>query len=333
MLLKITLFSLSIIFLQISSAISFEAYDVPHHLEAQNQLLNTPSSQLNREYVGELQERWTFPSDHLPIGVTVQDANSHFRIISWNVLNSAYLKWIYENSQGFAGSSLTEEDIPIKENGLTLREQHVIDIIQSLKDSNSVLCLQECSELFIQELKLQLPPHIKAICSSDTPVRNQNIILYDTTVFEFIDKTLHTHVFSSEPARPLMEVILEKNGVQYRIFNVHLRCDEAKQQRFDLAEFIYARKQKDEVTVVLGDLNVERAPMIDAFDKTSTHYNQINYFLAFSPYKTTVSPELESKAIDHIFLDPGLIFFKVRENNADEILEGLQYLVDLLNPT
>ena len=107
-----------------------------------------PLSQTSRVYVGELQERWKFPSDHLPIGISIQDTTTSFRVISWNVLNSAYMKWIYDNSQGLARSDLTKEDIPIKEGGLTLREQHVIDLVQSF--STDILCLQECSEIFIK---------------------------------------------------------------------------------------------------------------------------------------------------------------------------------------
>ena len=175
-----------------------------------------------------------------------------------------------------------------------------------------------------QELELQLPPHMKVVRSSDTAVKNQNLILYDARLFGFVEKTLHINAFPSEPNRPLMEVLLEKNGVRYRIFNAHLRCDSAKLQRFELAQFIHSRKQKAEVTLALGDLNVDQAQMEEAFQGNES-------FLSFSPYKTTVSPELHAKTIDHIFIDLGVNSLTVRETSANELLEGLQNLVDLLS--
>src|SRR5579859_7614015 len=87
--------------------------------------LSLPSD-VDRVYVGELQESWDFPSDHLPIGVFLGDGEDETLLISWNVLNSAYLKLIYENSQGLSRSALTRDDFAIKETGLTLREQLTI---------------------------------------------------------------------------------------------------------------------------------------------------------------------------------------------------------------
>lgn len=296
-----------------------------------HQLAAVPLLEPERLYIGALEERWTFPSDHLPIGVSMTDSNSSFRVVSWNVLNSAYMRWIYEDEQGLAKSNLTKENFSIKDNGLTLREQHVIDSLRMMVDSSdfpsNMICLQECSAVFIQELELQLPSHMKIVRSSDTPVKNQNIILYDANLFGLIEKNLHTQVFASEPNRPLMEVVLEKNGVRYRIFNAHLRCDISLPQRFELAQFVSSRQSKDEITLVLGDLNVSQTQMKEALASTDNP----NAFLPFSPYRTTVSPDLESKTIDHIFIDSGETLLKIRENSPNEILEGLQELVDLLN--
>lgn len=278
---------------------------------------------LDRVYVGELQERWNFPSDHLPIAISIQDARSCFRIVSWNVLNSAYMKWIDDNSQGLARSNITKDNFPIKENGLTLREQHVIELLLNwVQSPANLISLQECSELFIQELTEQLPPHMKVVRSSDSPTKNQNILLYDANLFQFVSKALHMNVFSSEPSRPLMDVVLAANGTHYRIFNAHLRCV-SQGQHSDLAQFISTHTREEEVTIALGDLNVDQKQMSEAFGPS---------FLSFSPYKTTVSPELESKAVDHIFLCPGKNSVQASESSANELLEGMQPVVDLLDP-
>jgi thioredoxin reductase (NADPH) len=278
---------------------------------------------IEKVFVGELQEKWTLPSDHLPIGISVSDGKDPFTVVSWNVLNSEYMHWIYKNGQGLGHSILIEEDTPIHPDGFTLREQHVIDaLLQMIHSSKHLLCLQECSERFIQELKKQLPPSIKLLRSSEEPTKNQNVILYDEQKFQCIEKTLHTDAFLSEPGRPLMEAVLEKEGIRYRIFNAHLRCDSAKSQRFELAQFVRKRQSPSDVTLILGDLNVEQAQMAEALASPG--------MIPFSPYKTTVSPELHSKAIDHIFIDTASHRIQAEALEADGLLPGLQKSVELL---
>src|SRR5579872_6905049 len=59
-----------------------------------HQLAAMPSLQPKGVYVGELQELWQFPSDHLPIGMTFDDL--HF--VSWNVLDAEYMSWVTEKN-------------------------------------------------------------------------------------------------------------------------------------------------------------------------------------------------------------------------------------------
>lgn len=269
---------------------------------------------LERIYVGELSEKWEFSSDHLPIGAKL---DNDITIVSWNVLNTAYLHWIYNNDQGLANSQITRENIPF--NNITLRDQHNIShLLEMVSNNKHIICLQECSEPFIQTLLSYLPKNIKIVRSSENAVKNQNIILYDADLFELIEKTLHQNAFPSDP-RPLMEVVFRDQSTQYRIYNAHLKCDAAKSHRFELADFVLSRLQTNEITVILGDLNVDQGKMIEALNNPA--------FLAISPYKTTVSPELESKAIDHIF-----IFGSSAEAlRANDVLLGLQLLVNILN--
>ena len=44
--------------------------------------------------MGELQEKWQFPSDHLPVGMNLDG----LKIASWNVLNPLYMNWVIEKN-------------------------------------------------------------------------------------------------------------------------------------------------------------------------------------------------------------------------------------------
>src|ERR1700733_12939794 len=70
--------------------------------------------------VGCLRCDWTLPSDHLPIGITLLGVDS-INIASWNVLNNEYLKYVIGDYQGLNGSTITDENKKISDEGLTLR--------------------------------------------------------------------------------------------------------------------------------------------------------------------------------------------------------------------
>ena len=76
-----------------------------------HQLAAAPQFQAMGTYVGELQEKWQFPSDHLPIGMTFEDLH----IASWNVLDAKYMDWVMEkDSQGLKRSMIGEEHVYIE---------------------------------------------------------------------------------------------------------------------------------------------------------------------------------------------------------------------------
>ena len=69
-------------------------------------------------------ERWPFCSDHLPIGVQVVfPSNQEARVISWNALNTVFMRYIYKDEQGLNGSAITTEDHKATpSDSLTIRE-------------------------------------------------------------------------------------------------------------------------------------------------------------------------------------------------------------------
>ena len=148
-----------------------------------HQLALTPMLQPMGTYVGELQEKWQFPSDHLPIGMTYD--NLHFA--SWNVLDAQYMHWIMQkDSQGLDRSMIIDEHIYIGDSELTLRDKHVVDLILKTishpTHPRSLLSLQECSKAFLKELNSQLPAHFEMVSN------HGDAILLDRRQFDLLDK-------------------------------------------------------------------------------------------------------------------------------------------------
>ncbi|MDN3507639.1 MAG: hypothetical protein P0S94_01815 [Simkaniaceae bacterium] len=255
------------------------------------------------KYVGELHEKWNFPSDHLPIGMTADGMG----VLSWNVLNNCYLeKWMYElDSQKLNGSLITQLDNVIDEvTGLTERDVYIVDLLLESLEGKDFVCLQECGAPFLLHLKEHLSNEWDIIFSSSPEVVDQNVILYRKLEYSFCKNISHCdeHIFPDFPSNSLMRVVFQKSdGKLIQIFNTHLPGDPLANARSEFAEFVTKHTKTTDITIATGDMNFNEWQMDKAFQTYTTGYTRL------SPYPTNVSPwsfdpPLMSKAIDHFFV-------------------------------
>jgi hypothetical protein len=290
------------------------------------QLTVAPTLKPMGTYVGELQEKWQFPSDHLPIGMTFENMN----IVSWNVLDADYMSWVLEkDSQGLKRSMIGDEHIYIGNSGLTVRDKHVVDLILETishpTHPRNILSLQECNEPFREELRSRLPAHFEMIPS------HGETLLIDRRAFEMVESKEVSGIFSNEPHRTIQDVTLRRldNGQLMRLINVHLPGDPTKPGRFEFAEYVAKTFAPAVTTLVMGDMNFNELEMSDAMREG---FQNNSPFLLYSPYCTNISPfAFDSKAIDHFFVySPGSSPVRISEPN--EIMAGLADTVNLLQP-
>jgi hypothetical protein len=284
------------------------------------------------KFVGELQEKWQFPSDHLPIGMTMDGLN----IASWNILNSEYMGWVEKNTQGLSRSQITQEHIYLEGSKLTFRDLHVIKCIQSMLAHPSyprnVISLQECSEAFIAELQKQLPEEYGIILSSDVPIKDQNIAIYDKRVLDFNSSYSQiAHGVFSKDERSVMNLcfIRKDTGETVRIINAHLPGEPGNPAPAEFAAYVASWSSPEEVTIAMGDMNFNEVEMHAAFTKKIPTGPQ---FEMIAPYCTNIGLDFCSKSIDHFF-----VFAQNKHillsDNPDDVMPGLSEMVDLLEPT
>lgn len=278
----------------------------------------------NHPYVGVLGERWEFPSDHLPVGVTIDG----FHLVTWNVLNTIYMDWIYTNDQGLAKSLIAAENVPMPRSSLTIREAHVLEDVLSMINHpthpRSVLCLQECGGKFLNALTEALPENFKVITTYSKSAKDENVIIYDSNLFDCISSERDDDAYPCNPGRALLNAVLQKKdtGIKYQIFNAHVPGDPNLPGRYEFASYIAEHARKDAVTLGLGDMNFEADEMQDAFEKAGI----ADEFMSYSPYNTNIGLDLCGKTIDHIFIRGTSA---VTGNAPNEVIKGLQQIVDL----
>lgn len=292
------------------------------------QILNVPFPEIPMGlYVGELQERWQFPSDHLPIGMTIDDNH----ILSWNILDAAYMSWVTDiDSQGIKRSLISDEHVYIDDSDLTVRDIHIADmIVEAINHPThpkSILALQECSEAFSKHLQSKLPDNFVITGGG-------NAMVIDTNKYAIISSSVVFGAFSQDP-RPVNEDILlnRETGEQLRLINCHLPGDPAGPARFEFGQYLAKTHNPEMITIAMGDMNFNEVQMSDAMKKTDAQ------FTIFSPYCTNIAPRtaevpLVSKAIDH-FIILGNIEKRVSSIiDPENAMKGLFKTADLLMPS
>ncbi len=317
-------------------------------LAAQDGVLSTLST--DSIYVGELQERWEFCSDHLPVGARITDESGvSFNIGSWNVLNQAYMSWVEQDSQGLSRSKILEKHyLPSSKPGLTLREEESIKLIQQMlndpKNPKDILMLQECGWQFTTEL-------MAILSSTNSPFRvmkhtgakytaDQNLILYDSRKFDLVSAETTYHEFKESSGgqnRPFLTVLLrnKETGKFYKVCNTHLPGDPKKNAPEEFAQAIKIREPEGYIVLAGGDMNFDNERMRAGFDRVFGKDKSLEYFQAASRYNTNISPKsweegaFMTKSIDHIWTkDPsGTTTFTPLK--YDEVLEDESFYITL----
>ncbi len=283
------------------------------------QLMSTPVLLPMGTVVGELQEKWQFPSDHLPIGMTFDDLH----IASWNVLDVKYMDWVMEkDSQGLKRSMIGEEHVLIENSKLTVRDRHVVDLIlETLSHPThprAILSLQECGKPFLEELRSRLPDHFELIS------HHGDAVLLDKRRFAVIDAREVAGVFSDAPHRTLQDIRIRRldNGQTIRLVNIHLPGDPEKPGRAEFASYLKQTLDPAVTTLAMGDMNFNELEMTEALGQS--------LFSLYSPYPTDIAPfSFQSKAIDHfIVYSPNQS--PVVLNKPEEVMTGVDAMVALL---
>jgi hypothetical protein len=290
----------------------------------QHQLAPMPMLQPMGTYVGELQEKWQFPSDHLPIGMTFNNLN----FVSWNVLDAQYMSWVTEkNSQGLSRSMIADEHVYIGNSKLTVRDKHVVDLIlQTISHPThprNILSLQECSKAFIEELRSRLPAHFEVISN------HGDAVLVDRRCFEVVEAKEVFGIFADAPQTSFQDITLRRldNGQPLRLVNVHLPGDPTKPGRFEFGQYLAKTFDPTLTTLAMGDMNFDELEMADAIKQA---FQNSSPFSVNSPYCTNISPSVfNSKAIDHFLVySPSSSSFEL--STPDQIMPGLAAVVELL---
>lgn len=248
-------------------------------------------------YVGELGSSWQFPSDHLPIGLTIDQRHIAF----WNILNKKYLNHIEQNTQGLAKSSILLDNVEYAD-GLTVREMIVVtQILQMIQDPShprTLIALQETHEDVSNYLKKALPASWTVVMH--TP-HSQDIFLYDTDAFDLISS--HVDFYEPNDPREIHTLTLQNKATGRMIDFVQSHIpggphSAAGCKKF--AESVLDHFDATHTSILMGDMNVSPEVIEQALTTVSQGFQP--YKTVAIPYPTHVNTHLQASWIDNFLV-------------------------------
>lgn len=116
--------------------------------------------------------RWEFPSDHPPIAANLSLRKHSIKVVSWNVLNRHYYKYIDLDTQGLKDSLITR----LHQEGS--REVEIVRRIREMMGKDfRIVCLQECWPELLIDLQKDLDqgptPKFHMACTGQSTDKNQ----------------------------------------------------------------------------------------------------------------------------------------------------------------
>lgn len=284
-------------------------------------------------FVGELGGQWQFPSDHLPIGMTI--GGVHFAC--WNILNTDYLKHIETNSQGLKNSLIMETNCPGKDPRLTRREEIVLEQVMSLlqhpTQPRSVLSLQETGASFWEVLKERLPPNFETVTAFTNDLVHGDVFIYNSDLL--VCEGLQSKKYECQPKNTIMALDLKErsSGIQYRFIQSHVPGGPilSEPARKELADFAMRNYDPNKVIVIMGDMNRPPRDFLNVFAQKAEEYSMTQpYMNASIPYPTHINTHREASWIDNFFFAiPREMQIKISEEDA--FFPDHQEMIHLLN--
>lgn len=287
-------------------------------------------------FVGELGSAWEFPSDHLPVGITL----GSFHIAFWNNLNKDYLGHIEANTQGLRDSSILRDNVQIDaDSPLTLRELTIADIIIEMINHpthpRSLVALQETNADLQNFLREQLPLDWKIATPLNQPI-SQDLFLYDSAVFNLI--AIDSVLYEKTAPKSIFTLTLEEKatGKIFRFLQSHVPGGPVKSKEGCEKFSAEALRQFDSnLTIVLmGDMNQSPNVIHNSLATASKDAGLPNspYTYLSIDYPSHMNTHTQASWIDHFFIYSADSDLDIKGSDyPEEVSSQLVPLVELLN--
>ena len=204
-----------------------------------------------------LAARWTFPSEHLPVGLTVRRTcdNDFVSVVSWNVLHSSEL-----NAQSLP--PLYQQPVGPSAG----KEFQIADkVFAILKRLGTIVCLQKCSKTVLTLISQRIASAWGSrfqIITTDGTHKDLGVIILDKEFYKVQSHKAFYGIYSDDPADFILEASIQTHMKQFefKIINTHIppgagSQGAGSQGKDELAAHLRADQNPNKTTILVGDMN------------------------------------------------------------------------------
>lgn len=221
-------------------------------------------------------KKWKFFSDHLPIGVRIsKNSKNVISIVTCNVLNKKYIKYIKRNTQFLNNSIITKENgIQIKNSKLNLREKRILDwIVDKMKKKIILICLQEVSSDLLKVIQQYISNfEVYNIVISNEILKNKEIVLYvkeEIKVNEVVGKLYEKNNFNT---------ITSLNCFNNHLGNFFIINTHVKFGKENILDNFLKKLGSNSKVIVAGDFNIDSKNFRNKMKYASTYFVMTNQY-------------------------------------------------------
>lgn len=301
--------------------------------------------------VGTLGAKWTFDSDHLPIGCSLQlgdgETKSTINVASINICNTKKVeKAVIKNdvykvsgAQGLDGSNMTIHHNKGKkvEGGLTQRELNTVEyIVDMLIPKNlgtlprDVVCVQECSQevRLVLEKKLKDKGFIFVKANISNPKQVSQLYIYNSKKLS-LAKVIVDETFKHPTKKTVIMHFVDNKKNAFSLVGTHLPLENNKEKIEQLGGVLkdLVLDNQDDTVLLMGDMSAGTNDVSKGIAKAFEGGSIFEPVTNGTPTYINVKKESVDNDSIHIFKGKNS---SCVENKPEEILPGLDSVAVLL---
>lgn len=289
-----------------------------------------------------LGERWTLPSDHLPISFNLDIiGHQELKIISWNALNTLFLNRLYR--EGLNGSTMQKENHRNEINDrITIREHRILEIIKKWTKIYDVIMIQEIGNALFEQLCLFIASSDFGMsCSKNKGSTDRGVIIFSKRQFEDLEEGIEFHFNGDKASSSIYQTyyLLSKPLIlragKLKIVFLCSFLPPAIYPKYQVTKFLtkIARNETNNIILCLGDMHSSFEDFISVvfmplrvFGQDRLYYPK-NLTYISPDYKTHVDSEKKLCVTDFgLLIEPRYKLAGIDSETPNEVIDLMKCL-------
>lgn len=192
-------------------------------------------------------------SDHLPQTMVLE---GKVKLMSWNILNRKYLKWMLPRIEdGVDISQRLHHIFADEDDKERIRNNSIVDILVYHLQQGFIVCLQEASPSVLSDVNKSIGTMDLEVVKIENGEGNFNAVLFDQSLFN-MDTIMKLTAIGCREDDGLPIIRFTNNSTKFAFWVLNVHVDFGKNQKYADALLSDANTDKEKTPMIIcGDFN------------------------------------------------------------------------------